>query len=433
MSLFRRKRRSRRRRQEVIAPPPKPGARKRLAALGVAVIAGGWLGWQIVGNTVADTRGNPALALKWRPDHPEQLARLAETQLAPEGATPDVVAARATAEKALVATPLNQRGLRAFALAADAEGDSRGAALMDIAGERAPRDALTQVWLLERDLTSASYDDAAERLDRILRSRPKFGEAVSPLVSKFAANAPDILAARLATSPPWRRPLLLRLAAEAPPETAVGLYRILAAGDAPPNGRELKALLDRLIATGGPAKAYGAWLQFRADTGGVVPYLNNGSFETTPSGIPFDWMVDASRGVLTEFPALGDEKALRVTFSGTRFVYHHLRQVMVLPAGDYVFSGEGKAPALETERGLVWRITCADGTVIATTPHYRQTPEWQAFSVAFTVPAQGCDSQAVGLMLDARVASEELARGEIWFDDLKVVRNTAARPLASLN
>jgi hypothetical protein len=40
----------------------------------------------------------------------------------------------------------------------------------------------------------------------------------------------------------------------------------------------------------------------------------------------------------------------------------------------------------------------------------------------FTVPEKGCDAQYVRLDLDARMASEEMVSGSIFFDDLQISR-----------
>jgi len=50
------------------------------------------------------------------------------------------------------------------------------------------------------------------------------------------------------------------------------------------------------------------------------------------------------------------------------------------------------------------------------------SPKWKDIEFAFAVPSSGCRAQQVRLELDARMASEMLISGSVWYDELRIVR-----------
>jgi hypothetical protein len=52
------------------------------------------------------------------------------------------------------------------------------------------------------------------------------------------------------------------------------------------------------------------------------------------------------------------------------------------------------------------------------------TKAWNNVAFTFTIPDKGCDAQFVRLDLDARMASEEMVSGSIFFDELQISRVT---------
>ncbi|HEX5958318.1 MAG TPA: hypothetical protein VFY92_06630, partial [Hyphomicrobiaceae bacterium] len=66
---------------------------------------------------------------------------------------------------------------------------------------------------------------------------------------------------------------------------------------------------------------------------------------------------------------------------------------------------------------------CGTGTPIGQSPMMLGTaPEWREITFAFTVPDRDCRAQQLRLVLDARMASEQLVSGRVWIDDLRIVR-----------
>jgi hypothetical protein len=116
--------------------------------------------------------------------------------------------------------------------------------------------------------------------------------------------------------------------------------------------------------------------------------------------------------------------ALHVEFGDTRVPYQNVSKVLMLTPGHYRFQGMVKATGIETERGLLWRVVCADGTKtkIGETPDVKGSFAWRRFSVEFEVPEEGCRAQVLTLSLDARAALDQQIAGEIWYDALTIER-----------
>jgi hypothetical protein len=52
------------------------------------------------------------------------------------------------------------------------------------------------------------------------------------------------------------------------------------------------------------------------------------------------------------------------------------------------------------------------------------TAPWKDFEFSFTVPAAECRAQHLRLELDARMPSEQLVSGSLWYDDLAIERGS---------
>ena len=117
-------------------------------------------------------------------------------------------------------------------------------------------------------------------------------------------------------------------------------------------------------------------------------------------------------------------KALYLMFSGGKAPIALTRQMLVLPPGNYVLSGDMRAQQVNTARGLTWTIRCAEGVTapVALSPPLDADTAWKPFSVAFTVRADSCSAQWLTLQQAARSATEARPSGEFWYDNLKITR-----------
>jgi hypothetical protein len=410
--------------------------RRRIHGVGLVLswLLVAWLGWQIIANTTADTRArtDPLSALAWRGDSAAALVNLAGQRLAAAKTEEDLKAVADLAGRALAARPLEEPALALLALVADVQGQAdRADSLMTLAGDRSLRDSGAQVWLFSQRMREKDFGRALRHADAVLRTRPDLHGQFLPCLTLIASDsaARPALVEVLGADPPWRARFLGELARGAP--SAAVAYAVLSALEAsphPPRVGEFKPYLDQAIGTGQFELAFLAWLSFlRPDQSKALPYVYNGDFELPISGLPFDWTIAAIRGAVTETTDTGEEelgRALRVVFANTRVPYRHVSKLLVLPPGAYELTGLVKADALVNERGMRWRVFCAEEEQqsLGESESVVGTTGWRSFAAEFEIPASRCRAQWLRLELAARIPLEEQVSGAIWYDRLAIRR-----------
>ncbi|MCX7064817.1 MAG: hypothetical protein NT024_09755, partial [Proteobacteria bacterium] len=97
---------------------------------------------------------------------------------------------------------------------------------------------------------------------------------------------------------------------------------------------------------------------------------------------------------------------------------------LALAPGEYQLQGNVRVDNLRNERGLQWRVVCADDDrrVLAETERVSGTEPWQPFSAVFSVPERACRAQWLQLTLAARIPAEQYISGQAWYDDLRIIR-----------
>src|SRR5262249_34997334 len=252
--------------------------------------------------------------------------------------------------------------------------------------------------------------------DAMLRMHSSvFGQELFPVLASFTVDprAFQALSAFLATSPPWRSWFLSELSARLANRARLcQLYAALNGSENPITKEELRPYLDRLVKDEYFELAYKTWQatlppQQRA----VQTHPFNRDFEFPVDNLPFNWNLETVPGAENQVVSSsegGKKRALLVEFSGARVRFANVKQVMLLPAGDYSFTGRVKTAELRTSRGLWWRIFCAAGSAhtLASTDLVSGTIPWTDFTVKFQVPTTECGAQWLQLELPARVESE---------------------------
>ena len=350
----------------------------------------------------------------------------ATAPLRPDAAS--VVAAYAT--RAIAADPLNADAVGILARLADLDGDeARTAQLMDLTQRLSMRESYAVYWLMQRSVASGDISTALRYANVLLSSRSATMPYVMPTIAQLAeADAHrDHVVALFATGPIWRSTAFSRLNtsirdARTPLKVMLGLK-----GSAhPPTPEEVTGYVRFLVNRNFPEIAYSTWLQFQPE--GFISKLRplqNGSFEERLTDIPFDWNIrkgtNASVAIRPR-PGAESAKALQIDFRSSRGTFPQVNQHILLGPGQHTLRGIYQG-SLISPRGLVWRVACLKGPVLAMTDNIRgKHPDWRPFSLTFTVPPTGCRSQQVTLDLDARAPSEMMATGTIFFDDLEIVR-----------
>jgi tetratricopeptide (TPR) repeat protein len=376
---------------------------------------------------------DPAAALDWFAREPMALVALAQNELAdPDG---DLKLARARAQDALRVYPLEARALTLLGLIAERERAPTSAeVLMRLSGARSWRDRITHSWLFNSDVRRGDYAGALPHIDAILRAYREARSELFPVLAALTVTPPAFKALTdfLATAPPWRGWFLYELSTRlANQSRLVELYAALADTGSPPSEEELRPYLNRLVRDGNFEQAYETWRQTlppaqRAKT----TYLYNGDFELPLDGSPFNWVLTPIPGADIQVVAGSDggaKRALLVQFSGARVQFANVRQLLMLPPGNFTLAGEAKTESLNTPRGLRWRLICADGANkhLAETELLSGSRSWARFSAGFQVPKQGCQAQWLQLELPARIASERAIEGQAWYQNLRVTPQSA--------
>jgi hypothetical protein len=414
----------------------------RTIGLVAAAIAVAWL--VISRSFVAYLAGRtPDAALWLSPGNPQALVTLAERRLdragaaeAPQGAsaTPEAQEeARAWAETALAADPLNARALRILGRLAQAAGDrDRAMTYMQASVRRSIQESAVVQWLVQSHFEKKNYAMALHFADALLRTRTQSMPHVLPMLGRIAEEpeARRALEKLLAENPPWRRAFLAALP-NAVSDARTPLIILLAIrGTAdPPTLADVRDYVGRLMAHKFYELAYYTWLQFLPpEHVAAVGPLFNGSFELAPSGLPFDWVLSGGRGATVDIAPHPDDARRRAMFielgPGRVEFQGGVAQTLLLSPGTYRFQGKARGE-ISGPRGLVWRVAC----VGAGDPPLAQSPmtigrlaAWTDVKFSFTVPAAGCRAQQLRLDLDARMASEQLVTGVVWYDDLRLSR-----------
>lgn len=411
----------------------------RLGAIGLLLLAALWIGWRIVADTAAQNMATlaPHTALIWNSGEVAALDQQAQQILAdPDG---DLDAAQNWAQRALQWHPLDERALSLLGLIAERKGD-RGQAdlLMRRAGARSWRDMTTHAWLFDRDFRAKDYAQALQQIDAIMRVAPlDLRTRLFPALAAFTVEPRAVTALTdfLAESPPWRSWLLLNLSIALANKTRLDeLYAALQNTRKPPTAAELAPYLNRLIKDGDYTLAHRIWqATLPASQRANEKYPYNRDFDSPIDGMPFNWTLETIPGAdiqIVVAPDGGQKRALLVEFSGARVSFANVRQLMLLPPGRYNFSGKVKTEALQTSRGLWWRLYCAETprNTLGQTDLVSGTMPWTDFSVDFTVPDQECTAQRLQLELPARVASEMQIEGQVWYQYLRIIAKDGGIP-----
>ena len=345
---------------------------------------------------------------------------------------------RIWAETALESDPLNSRALRVLGQIADRDRDELHASkFMEAAARRSIRESLAVHWLMKKSFENHEYAAAVHWADALLRARRDIQEYVLPALVQIAEDKQGSgeLTKLLVNAPPWRHWFFSELPGKvSDPSAPLRLLLAIKDTPTPPTVEELRGYMFNLVDNGLHELAYYAWLQFLSPNQlGKVALLYNGGFELEPSGLPFDWVITPITGATVEIlprPDKDDEKALFLEFDYGQVDFRNVSEVILLPPGTYKFKGQYKADIIN-RRGMSWRIYCAgrDEALIGESPLVTGvTKSWVDFEFSFVVPAAGCRAQQVRLELAARMSSEQIVSGSIWYDELRISREEKIDP-----
>lgn len=386
-------------------------------ALALPVVRLGLASWH-------GAQGAVASALAWWPAD----ARAAGAVAAERFREGDVEAAGQAAMRALASAPMDGRAWSVLGLARAARGDEPTAvAVMSRAAEVAPRDAVVRAWLLERAWKTGDASAFQQHLDALLRVNPDaIPDLAGPLSGLIGTELGLALRQTLAEAPPWRSALWAAWWQQPGRSPVLHAYLASLATGARLPRAEVMSWSSALERDGHHAEMAWLWRQGTREDG-VPPaaLLFDGGFRSPPSGYGLGWRLHPTPGVSAVFsPGSGPsplDSALVLQFAGQRVPFEHLLQLTRLPPGDYTLGFDVRADGLRTAHGLQWAVHCLPGwrELAASTPA-KGRHGWREGTLAFTVPAESCDTQVVRLRLRALGPSDQWVSGSVRYANLGI-------------
>jgi hypothetical protein len=387
--------------------------------------------WEVTSRTFVAFLANfaPEQALHIHSQQPTALLKVAQMKVG----TSDDKQARRMAEQALLSDPLNAQALRVLGQIAELSKDGpRTWQLMQASVRHSLNESLAAVWLLHKSAERRDYATAMYYADVLLRTRPQLGgKVVIPVLARVAEDKEAVVAFKemLSRDPPWRVQFFDALPDSiTDARTPLDLLMALKQSPAPPTSAELRSYLHFLVGRKFYPLAYYTWLQFLPpDQMSRAGFVFNGGFETVPSGLPFDWSITPGAGVAIDIdtvPDGGGNRALFVRFEDGRVDFGRVAQMITLEPAKYRLEATYKGWLLG-QRGLRWRVTCVSevATSIGESEMLKGTSSaWKAIEFLIDVPSSDCPAQYLHLDFDARMASEQFASGEVWFDNVRISR-----------
>ncbi len=400
------------------------------------------LGLEIVRHSLGDVLSNDDPALSIIVDPTQSGARLSVSDALLAGNPPKIDEAVASARQALGTNPLFPGALTVLALASVQGGDEdRTRGLMTLASRVNLRDLRAQLWLLDEDLRGARVDSAMERIDIIMRGQElkviaRFVEtlAIDSIVTREPYRTGYVKLLR--TDPPWRSPWFLMLVGRSNDFSGlVYLFDELQAYKPGPTEEEIQYILRKLTQAGMFDEAHDIWIRsVPLERRGEADLLYNKGFRYQLTNLPFDWVITPVPNAAVGFDRPAGAQVMNVDFFGGRVQFQHVSHLLNLAPGPYRFQGQERAQALQNERGLQWRLACADGEGedLATTDPLNGDSPWRPFAVEFTVPTGKCFYQVLVLELRARAALESEVVGRVSYADLDLQPINSASQSVSL-
>lgn len=256
------------------------------------------------------------------------------------------------------------------------------------------RNLQTQLWAIEDAVARNDIDEALRHYDIALRTSPKGVDLLFPILVSAIGDGPirSALARTLVQRPPWGGLFVEYASANGPdPRAAALLFSDLNRMGYPVTELARELLVDRLASQGLYEDAWRYYASFRPNVRADRSRDADFSANLTQPNI-FDWRSVATDGLTASIePGLVDIAAPSTT-GGTL-----LRQVQMLPPGDYGLSGHSVGIDQPDESLPYWTLTCRDGRELGQVPVSNSAGAGRNFAGHFNVPA-GCTVQTLALV-----------------------------------
>lgn len=371
------------------------GFRRRLPAIGFALLVSLFLAWQIVRTTVVNAAGRdaPAAAAKVAPNDPEVIRGFIEMELANRQGIVGP-AAKAAGRQALQKAPLMDEPFLLAGIDGLIAKDNRLARLhLTRALARNPRNRLSRLFMLELELRAHDPAGAAQDMTILSRLMPDVQKVFVPELARLARDPQTNRGLRdtLRSDPVMLASVLDNLAANrADPDLVLWL-----AGDSAGavNGDVAdwrRTLLNAMVGRDDVDRARQLWAGFSGvDAAKVSGGVYDADFAGLPGLPPFNWDLSSSEMGAAERDRKG---GLQVEYYG-RTRGELAAQMLTLSPGAYRLLVRAEGDLDTPQHRLVWRVLCSkSNAVVAELPLAKITYAGRTLAGNFTIP-KGCDAQ----------------------------------------
>ncbi|OOZ37455.1 tetratricopeptide repeat protein [Solemya elarraichensis gill symbiont] len=305
-------------------------------------------------------------------------------------------------------------------------------ALVNRAEELGPTNEWIRLKAAEYWVSRNQIDRAVNSWSKHLESKRWSAEVVSVLIRIADSDELRHVLKPLTDNPPdWWERFFSHYAKNAGSLNSLNeLTEMRKQGAVPMLKSERKALVARMMKEQQWSSAYLNWIGgLSMEQKGQLGNIYNGGFELPISNNGFGWHFSDAEWFgleLKQERESAGEQSLHLLFSGINKPFgNRLFQPMFLMAGEYEFSSAVKSVGLETSGGLRWRVHCIDQQkqYLGESERYLGVSDWRKSRFRFTVPNDAkCRVQILQLESTGKIPKDHKLKGEVWFDQLKLVR-----------
>jgi hypothetical protein len=286
------------------------------------------------------------------------------------------------------------------------------------------RSVSSQLAAFQLDIAKRDYASAMSRIDGVLRARVDLHPQLLPILVSLSndANGRTALASTLSRDPPWRGALLNDLIKQHPDGAlAHSIFSEIRKTNGDIRDSEKQSVLRAMMKEKRFDAAYFLWLDFltKAELLQVRAFYD-GAFQLAPRNLFFDWNLPPRKNGRLQIgnrPGSSQDQVLVLDLyddkQGGPLVFQYLR---LLP-GPHKISFEQFSEKLKSERGLVWRVSCAEsGTLLGQSKVILEDGPWEAQSFDIAVPEQDCLTQYMRLESYGTTVLDRQVSGRLMFD-----------------
>jgi hypothetical protein len=336
---------------------------------------------------------------------------------------------------AFKAEPLERSALQNLVILNSLAGNKQKSdSIAQVLAKYSRRSIGAQLAAMQIDFSKGELESGFGRMDGVLRARPEFSKILfSSMKAQIAdKKARAALASIIAKDPPWRAKFFEEVLVN--DNKGVASYAILSAirtAGGKVHDLEKRDLLIQLAKAKQYDQAYFVWLDLLPPSDMVrVKNVFDGGFDVTPKQMIFDWNIwnrKSARFDVIPRPGQAGNGVLRAEFYadtvGSQYIYQYLR----LAPGKYSLSFDVQVDSIKNETGLVVRVGCLGGPLLAESKPILEKGPWETRSDEFAVSGDDCGTQFLRVENRSSAVLDREISGRFLFDNFNIVEAGAKK------